>query len=323
MAGKKVVVTEPIDPSGITILKKEAEVVYLPEMPGRKLTDELTDAQALVVRVVKIDRAVIEEGEKLLVIAKHGVGYDNIDVDTATKRKIVVVNTPAANAESVIEHNIGFMISLSKKINAVDRALRTGNFKNRELFTGVEMDGKKLGIIGLGRIGYGIAEKCKLAFNMDILVYDPYASKEKVTQAGFRKIEKLDDLLGEADYVVICVPLTDETANLIRGRELNLMKPTAYLVNSSRGGIIDEAALYQFLSRGRLAGAAIDTFKEEPPTPKNPLLSLENFIATPHTAGVTDESMKRIAATLADDVLRVLRGERPQFPVNPQVYNRK
>jgi D-3-phosphoglycerate dehydrogenase len=323
MAGKKVVVTEPIDPSGIELLKKETEVIYLPEMPGRTLTDVITDAQALVVRVVKIDRAMIEDGEKLLVIAKHGVGYDNIDLETATKRKIVVVNTPAANAESVIEHNIGFMLSLSKKINAVDRALRTGNFKNRELFTGVEMDGKKLGIIGLGRIGSGIAVKSKAAFNMDVFIYDPYATKERVAQAGFRKIEKLDDLLREADYVVICVPLTDETANLIGAKQLSIMKPTAYLVNSSRGGIIDEAALYEFLAKGRLAGAAIDTFKDEPPTPKNPLLSLDNFIATPHTAGVTDESMKRIAVALADDVLRVLRGERPQFPVNPQVYNRK
>lgn len=323
MAGKKVVVTEPIDQSGIELLKKEAVVAYLPEMPGHKLIDEIVDAQALVVRVMKIDRPVIEAGKKLLVIAKNGVGYDNIDVETATKQKIVVVYTPAANAESVIEHDIGFMLSLSKKINAVDRALRTGTFKNRELFTGVEMDGKTLGIIGLGRIGYGVAEKCKLAFNMDVLIYDPYASKEKVAQAGFRKIEKLDDLLGVSDYIVICVPLTKETANLIGARELGLMKPTSYLVNSSRGGIIDEAALFDFLSKGRLAGAAIDTFKEEPPTPKNPLLSLENFIATPHTAGVTNESMKRIAETMIDDVLKVLHGERPKFPVNPEVYNKK
>jgi D-3-phosphoglycerate dehydrogenase / 2-oxoglutarate reductase len=321
-AVNKVVVTEPIDRSGIELLKKEAEVLYLPDMPGRKLTDVIRDAQAIVVRVAKIDRAVIEAGEQLLVIAKHGVGYDNIDVGTATKRKIVVVNTPAANAESVIEHNIGFMLSLSKKITAVDHALRTSNFKNRELFTGVEMDGKTLGVIGLGRIGMGVADKCKAAFNMDVLVYDPYASKDRVAQSGFKKIEKLDDLLGAADYVVICVPLTDETANLIRGQELNLMKPTAFLVNSSRGGIVDEAALYEYLSKGKLAGAAIDTFKEEPPTLKNPLLSLDNFIATPHTAGVTNESMKRIAIALADDVLLVLRGERPHFPVNAQVYIR-
>lgn len=322
MAGKKVVVTEPIDPLGIELLKKETDVVYLPELPGRKLADEIAQAQALVVRVVKIDRSLIEEGDKLLVIAKHGVGYDNIDVDAATKRKIVVVSTPAANAESVIEHNIGFMIALSKKICSVDRALRAGTFKNRELYTGVEMDGKKLGIIGLGRTGYGIAEKCKLAFNMKVIVYDPYASKEMVEIAGFTRAYKLDDLLKESDYVVICIPYTDETANLIGAKQLGLMKPNAYLVNSSRGGIVDETDLYDFLAKGRIAGAAMDVFKEEPPSAKHPLLSLDNFIATPHMAGVTEESMKRIAATLADDVLRVLRGERPQFPVNPQVYTR-
>lgn len=322
MTGKKVVVTEPIDPLGIELLRKETDVVYLPGLPNRKLFDEIADAQALVVRVVKIDRSLIEGGDKLLVIAKHGVGYDNIDVDTATKRKIVVVNTPAANAESVIEHNIGFMISLSKKICAVDRALRSGTFKNREIYTGVEMDGKRLGIIGLGRIGYGIAEKCKLAFNMDVIVYDPYASKEKVAQAGFRKMDKLDDLLRVSDYVVICVPFTGETANLIGAKQLDLMKTNAFLINSSRGGIVDEAALFEALAKEKIAGAAMDVFNEEPPSSKHPLLSLDNFIATPHTAGVTEESMKRIAATLADDVLRVLRGERPQYPVNPQVYTR-
>ncbi len=322
MGGKKVVVTEPIDGLGIELLKKEAEVAYLPELPGRDLADEISDAQALVVRVAKIDRGVIEEGAKLLVIAKHGVGYDNIDVETATRRKIVVVNTPAGNIESVIEHNIGFMISLSKKINAVDRALRTGTFKNREIFTGVEMDGKRLGIIGLGKIGYGVAEKCRLAFNMDVTVYDPYASRQRVENTGFHKAEKLEELLAGVDYIVVSVPYTPETANLIGPDQLALMKKSAYLINSSRGGIVDEGALFSSLSKGQIAGAAMDVFKEEPPTPKNPLLSLDNFIATPHTAGVTDESMKRIAATLADDVLKVLRGERPQYPVNPSVYAR-
>jgi D-3-phosphoglycerate dehydrogenase len=323
MAGNKIVITEPIDPSGVALLKKEGEVIYLPGEPGRKLIDEIGDTRALVVRVVKIDRLLIEKATILRIIAKHGAGYDNIDVAAATERNIVVINTPAANAESVIEHNIGFMLSLSKKINAVDRALRTNNFRNRELFTGTEMEGKTLGVIGLGRIGYGVAEKCRLAFNMNVIVYDPYVAPERLTPVGFRPVRKLDDLLVTADYVVICVPLTSETSNIIGTRELDLMKPTAYLVNSARGGIIDENALYQALAQGRLAGAAIDTFREEPPAPDNPLLGLDNFIATPHMAGVTDESMKRIAATLADEVGRVLRGERPLFPVNPPVYNRK
>jgi D-3-phosphoglycerate dehydrogenase len=319
MPVKKVVITELIDNCGVELLKQEAAVAYLPELPGRALADEIKDADALVVRVAKIDSALLESAKNLVVIAKHGVGYDNIDVAAATGQKILVVSTPEANAESVAEHNLGLMLSLSKKISFADRSLRQNRPQPRGAYTGVELKDKKLGVIGLGRIGSELAHKCQAAFNTEVIVYDPYVSEEKASRLGYRKVNRPDDLLVEADYVIICVPLTKETANLIGKKELDLMKPDAFLINSSRGGIIDEDALYQHLVDSKIAGAALDVFQVEPPPPEHPLLSLDNFIATPHIGGMTAEAMRRMALTLAEDVISVFRGEKPRFPVNLEV----
>ncbi len=320
MTGKKVVVTEAIDNHGLELLKRETEVVYLPQLLGRTLSEEIKEAYAVAVRVTKIGRDLLEQAQNLLVIAKHGVGYDNIDVETATRKRIVVVNTPEANAESVAEHNLGLMLSLAKKICTSDRVLRQNRLGKREDYIGVELKDKKLGVIGLGRIGSELAHKCKIAFNMDIISYDPYVLKEKADRLSYTKVEKLDDVLRESDYVVICVPLTKETANLIGARELGSMKGNAFLINSSRGGIVDEAALYDHLVKGKIAGAALDVFSREPPPADHPLLSLDNFIATPHVGGMTAEAMRRMAITVAEEILRVLHGERPKYPVNSQVY---
>ena len=320
MTRKKVVVTELIDAHGLELLKRETEVVYLPQLPGRTLAEEIREAHAVAVRVAKIGRDLLEQANNLLVIAKHGVGYDNIDVETATQRRILVVNTPEANAESVAEHNLGLMLSLAKKICTSDRVLRQNRLERREDYIGVELEDKKLGVIGLGRIGSELAHKCKIAFNMDIIVYDPYVPKEKADRLGYTKVEKLDEVLRESDYVVICVPLTKETANLIEAKELGLMKASAFLINSSRGGIVDEAALYDHLVKGKIAGAALDVFAQEPPSSDHPLLGLDNFIATPHIGGMTEEAMRRMAITVAEEILRVLHGERPKYPVNPQVF---
>ncbi|MFQ5996440.1 MAG: hydroxyacid dehydrogenase [Dehalococcoidales bacterium] len=319
MTGEKVIVTEPIYEDGLAILRKGAEVIYLPELPGQTLWGVIKEAQGVAVRVSKITADLLAQADNLKIIAKHGVGYDNIDVEAATQRHIVVVNTPEANAESVAEHNLGLMLSISKNITTTDRVLRQNRLRRREDYTGVELKDKKLGLIGLGKIGSELARKCKIAFDMKVIAYDPYVPKERAEQQGYTKVEKLDEVLGEADYVVICVPLTKETANLIGARELGLMKANAFLVNSSRGGIVDETALYDCLVKGKIAGAALDVFSQEPPPAEHPLLGLDNFIATPHIGGVTEEAMRRMAITVAEEILRVLRGERPKYPVNPQV----
>jgi len=322
MIRKKVIVSDPMDNCCLDILKKGAEVIYLPELPERTLSEEIRDAHAIAVRAkTKIDRSLLDQAKNLIVIAKHGVGYDNIDVEAATQKQIIVVNTPLANAESVAEHNLGLMISLTKNICRADRELRQDKFTKREDYMGFEIKDKKLGIIGLGRIGSELAHKCKVAFNMDITYYDPYVPKEKVGELGYKKAEKLEALLMEADYVVICVPLTKETTNLIGSPELCLMKKSAFLINSSRGRIVDESALYDHLVHRKIVGAALDVFSQEPPASEHPLFTLDNFIGTPHIAGVTAEALKRMATTVAEEIIGVLGGQKPNYPVNPQVYS--
>jgi D-3-phosphoglycerate dehydrogenase len=321
VTGKKAVVTEPIAEDGLKMLREEAELIYLPDMPGKTLADVIGEASAIGVRVTRIDRALLEKAVNLIIIAKHGVGYDNIDVEAATQRKIVVVNTPVANAESVAEHDLGLMLSLAKKISASDRSLREGRLQRREDYIGTELKDRTLGLVGMGRIGATLARQCQAAFNMRPIGCDPYVPSERAEQLGIAKREKLDEVMREADFVAVCVPLNKETANLIGTKELGLMKPTAFLVNSSRGGIVDEGALYDILINRKIAGAALDVFVHEPPPSDHPLLSLDNFIATPHNAGMTAEAMKRMAITVAEEILRVFRGERPKYPLNPQVLS--
>ncbi len=321
MARKKVIVPETINPAGPEILQSVADVLYEAERPGKPLRDHITEAHAIIIRLGQIDRELLEQAKNLMIIAKHGVGVDNIDVEAATEKKVVVINTPLDNSESVAEHNLGLMLSINKKIALADRSIREGKPKTREELVGVELKDKTLGLIGMGHIGSTLAHQCRAAFNMKVNGYDPYVSREKANQLGVAKVEKLDDLLRGADYVVICVPLTKETANLIGARELGLMKPEAFLINSSRGGIVDEGALYNALVKGEIAGAALDVFLKEPPPLDHPLFRLENFIGTPHIAGGTHEAMRRMAMTCAEEILRVFRGERPKFPLNPQVLD--
>jgi len=319
MGKKIVVVADPTHNSGLEILQKEVEVIYLPDLPGRTLSEEVKQANAIVVRgKTKVDRNLLDQADNLVVIAKHGVGYDNIDVQAAKEKGIIVVNTPTANTESVAEHNVGLILALHKYICAADRALRLGKFKKREDYLGVELKGKVLGVIGLGRIGLETARKCRVAFDMEIIGYDPYASKTEIGASGYIKMESMHNVLRSADCVVISVPLTRETVGLIGSTELNLMKASAFLVNSSRGKIINEDALYDHLFNKKIAGAALDVFAIEPPNTDHPLLSLDNFIATPHIAGVTAEAMERMSITVAEETVRVLRGEKPRYSINPE-----
>ncbi len=320
MERKRVIVTEYIDPAGLEILERYFDIAYLPKTPRVKLEKAIAGAHGIGVRLAPITADLIEKAPNLKVIAKHGVGYDNIDVAAATARRITVVNTPKANAVSVAEHILSLMLCLADRICVANADLKAGRFKRREDYTGVELKGKTLGVIGLGRIGSEVARKCRSGFGMSVVAYDPLLSSETFELTGYKRAEVLGNLLEEADFVVLCVPITSETADMIGARELSWMKPGAYLINTSRGGLVDEAALYSALAEGRLAGAAIDVFVKEPPTPENPLLSLDNFIATPHIGGATVEAMRRMATDLAEEIVRVLTGERPLYPVNPEVY---
>jgi len=320
MERKRVIVTEYIDPAGLEILARYFDVVYLPDSPKVKLEDVIGEAYGIGVRLAPITSEVIAAAPRLKVVAKHGVGYDNIDVAAATSGKVVVVTTPKANAVSVAEHILALMLCLADRICIANSDLRSGRFARREDYTGVELKGKTLGVVGLGRIGSETARKCKSGFGMNVVAYDPLLSAETFELTGYKRADTLGLLLEESDFVVLCVPLTSETTSMIGVKELTWMKPSAFIINTSRGGLIDEAALYTALSEGRIAGAAMDAFVKEPPGPENLLLTLDNFIATPHVAGATREAMRRMATDLAEEVVRVISGERPLYAVNPEVY---
>jgi len=317
---RKVIITEHIHPAGLEILQRESELLYLPDVPDCQLADAIGEAHGLGVRVVRVTAEIIAKAPGLRVIAKHGVGYDNIDVVAATARGIVVVNTPKANSVSVAEHILSLMLCLANRICVANADLKLGRFRTREDYVGVELGGKTLGVIGLGRIGSETARKCHSGLGMAVIAYDPYISAEKFELAGCVRADTLSRLLEEADFVILCVPFTSETAGMIGAPEISRMKPGSYLINTARGGIVDETALYRSLADGKIAAAAMDVFVKEPPTPEHPLLSLDNFIATPHVGGATKEAMLRMATDLAEEILRVLRGERPLNPVNPEVY---
>ena len=321
MERKRVIVTEYIDAAGLEILGRYYDLVYLPDSPKTKLEEVVGGAHAIGTRLAPITAEIIAAAPTLKVIAKHGVGYDNIDVAAATARRIAVVTTPKANAVSVAEHILSLMLCLANRICLANADLRAGRFKRREDYTGVELKGKILGVMGLGRIGSEMARKCRSGFGMNVVAYDPLLTAETFELTGYKRADTVGQLLEEADFVVLCLPLTTETTSIIGAKELTWMKPSAFLVNTSRGGLIDEAALYTALSEGRVAGAAMDVFVKEPVPAGHPLLSLDNFIATPHVAGSTREAMRRMATDLAEEIVRVLTGERPLYPVNPEVFD--
>lgn len=320
---KKVLITEPIHERGIELLKKEVEIVTARGISLEALSQQVGDVDGIIVRGVRVSGEIIKKANKLKVIGKHGIGVDNIDIDIATERGVSVVYSPEAPVESVAEHVMGFMLVMAKNILLADRALREGRFKSKHDYIGTELASRKLGIVGVGKIGLTVAKKCMACFDMKVLGYDPYIpkeKKEKVEEMGIRVVDNLDILLKESDFISLNVPLTETTKNMIGERELRLMKPTAYLINTARGKIVEEQALMEILNKKEIAGAALDVFTVEPPQLDNPLFRMENVCVTPHIAGSTEDALIRMATTVANEVLKVLRGEIPDYIVNPEVW---
>ncbi len=313
---KKVLIVQPIHQSGIKLLKKEVEVILASDSSVETVRKEIKGIHAVIVRTAPFTREIIESADKLEVIGRHGVGVDNIDIETASERGIPVVHTPNANMISVAEHTIGFILALAKRLIISDRATRQGNFALREEFAASDLDGKILGIIGVGRVGSTLAKKCRAAFSMKVLAYDPYLSPEKAKEMKLSLCDSLPELLKESDFVSIHVPLTRDTEGLIGERELKLMKPTAFLINVCRGRIVDERALARALKERWIAGAASDVFSQEPPDPDNPLLKMENIILSPHMAALTKECVIRMATGAAQGVLDVLKGNKAKYIAN-------
>ena len=316
---KKVLIVQPIHKSGVELLEREVEVVMASDPSVETVRREIKGVHGAIVRTAPFTREIIESADTLEVIGRHGVGVDNIDIGAASELGIPVVYTPNANMVSVAEHTMGFIIALAKRLCISDRATREGNFAIREEFAASDLDGKTLGIIGLGRVGLVLARKCKAAFNMTILGYDPYLSLKKAKEMGIGLCKNLAGLLRKSDFVSIHTPLTSETKGLIGKNELKSMKPTAFLINVARGGIVEEKALARALEEKWIAGAATDVFSQEPVKPDNPLLKLKNILLSPHMGALTKECVIRMATGVAEGVLDVLRGDKPQYVANKEL----
>jgi len=311
----KILVTDGLESEALAKLKERHEVDTIEASP-QQLLDLIGKYEAMIVRGrTKVTADVIAKGTKLRVIARAGVGVDNIDVAAATKRRVPVVNAPAASAISVAELTIAHMLSLARNIPQADRSMKAGRW-DKKAFEGTELYGKTLGLVGSGRIGAEVASRAK-AFGMRVVAYDPYLQPEAAEERGIT-LTTLEAVLLDSNFVSVHAALTEETRHMIGAKQLALMKKSAFLVNCARGEIVDESALAAAIKSREIAGAALDVFENEPPL-ESALLSLEPVSLTPHLGASTKEAQFRVGETVADDVLRVLAGRRPEFVVNREV----
>jgi D-3-phosphoglycerate dehydrogenase len=257
----------------------------------------------------------------LLAVSTSGAGYDTVDAAACTAAGVIVVNQSGANADAVAEHALAMMLSLSKKIPQADRSLRSERRPSREHFKGWNARGRTLGLVGIGNTGRRLARMCGAGLEMKVLAYDPYLSGEEIRERGAAKVD-LATLLAESRFVSIHCPYNDETRGLIGAREFAAMQPGSYLITTARGGVVDENALAAALKSGHLAGAGVDVWDEEPPPVSHPLLALDNVIATQHTAGITHDSRDNMSNWNAQQVVGILRGERPPRLVNSDAWPR-
>jgi D-3-phosphoglycerate dehydrogenase len=309
----RVLVAEPLADEGLELLKTRHEVDYRPGLERATFLSDLKDYDALIVRSgVKVDREAVAAGARLRCIGRAGVGVDNIDVAAATDAGILVVNAPTANTIAAAELTVGLMYALARHIPAAQASLREGEWRRAD-FVGMELRGKTLGIVGLGKIGLAVAARAG-AMEMTIVGSDPIVDAATAAEHGVELLG-LDDVLRRADVVTLHVPLNDSTRGLIDVARLSLMKPTAMLINVARGGIVDEAALAAALRAGTLAGAAVDVYEHEPPH-GSPVLDAPNTVLTPHLGASTREAQQKAGVEVAEQVLEALAGGVPQFAVN-------
>ena len=311
----KVFLYELIHQQGIDCLKAHTELLWASDVDEDTVCREVVDASGIIVRALgKVTARVMDSAPKLKVVGRHGAGVDNIDIEAATERGIQVVNTPDAPTEAVAEHVIATMIILVRKILEADKSLREGRWDFRYSGPGQELKDKILGIVGMGRIGYRLSEIAALGLGMKIFYSDIAANEEAEERFGAKKMD-LDELLKRSDVVTLHVPATPATKHLINADTLELMKPNSILINAARGSVLDIEALYAALKDGKLLGAGIDVFEEEPPPVNLPIFKLPNVVVTPHTAGHTEQAMIAMSM-VAEDIIRVIKGQEPKYSVN-------
>ena len=311
----KILLLENMDEKGIKFLEEKADISYVSKHDEETITKALIGKDAVIKRDRGfITKKMLEQCPTVEAVGRHGVGLDTIDVKGAEELGIYVVNTPYANVEAVAEHNIALMLAIAKPILKVDKTLREGNWDYGHYLVGEELFGKKVGFVGLGKIGYRTAEICKIGFNMEVYYHDLIRNQRAEEKLGVKFIS-IEELCQMSDFVVMALPLNKETEKYFDQEKFNLMKPSAFFINNSRGPIVDEEALINALKENKIAGAGIDVFAQEPPAKDNPLFKLDNVVVTPHSAANTKNAMVGMAM-VAEDIIRILEGKEPKYPAN-------
>jgi D-3-phosphoglycerate dehydrogenase len=311
----RVLVTEQLATTGIDALRAAAlDVDERVGLSRVELLESVNGAAALIIRsATQVDAEVLEAGSALVVVGRAGIGLDNVDVDAATRRGVMVVNAPQSNVLSAAEHTIALMLAQARNVPQADRDLRAGGW-NRSRWEGVELYGKTLGVVGLGRVGVLVAQRAH-AFGMRLAAHDPYVSAERARQLGVELVPTLEELVAMADFLTVHLPKTPETLGLIGRDLLAKAKPTLRIVNTARGGIVDEVALAEAVRDGRIAGASLDVFEAEPTT-ESPLFELEQVVVTPHLGASTAEAQDKAGQTIAEQVVLALQGDFVPYAVN-------
>jgi D-3-phosphoglycerate dehydrogenase len=312
----KVLITDKMADESIEILKNAGHEITYDEYDANTLLKEISKYDALMVRSrTKAIKEIVEAGARgnLKVIGRAGIGVDNIDIETAGKKGIPVVNSPTGATASVAELTIGHMLALSRHISYADKTMKKGEWAKKQL-KGFELDGKTLGLIGTGNIGKYTA-KLAQCFGMKIIGYDPFITKEDMAKDNIEKIEELGDLMKKSDYISLHLPHIPTTHHIVNNEMISKMKTTAYLINCARGGTVDEKALYNAMKEGKIAGVALDVYEQEPPK-KSPLFELDNVILTPHLGASTKEGQIKAGTVCAEQINKVLAGKEPDYCVN-------
>ncbi|MFV2043714.1 MAG: hydroxyacid dehydrogenase [Anaerolineales bacterium] len=318
---KRVLINAPLAASDVRRLRAEAEVVGIDEGEISQRIENYIPFEGMIASaVISLDGTLMDRLSQLQVVGRLGTGVDNVDLEAATQRGIVVVHTPGAPTQSTAEHAVALLYSLVKDMVFQDQQLKNGNWDVRHEHIGRELSAMTMGFVGLGRIGRRVAEILR-PLQLRMLAFDPYVESDVPAQVGVELVESLDELLPIVDIVSIHVPLSDETHKLIGREALARMKPRAVLINTARGGVVDEQALIEALRSGSIAGAALDVFDPEPPEANNPLFSMENVVLTPHRAFYTQEGLARLSKVVVDQTLKALRGEHPDYIANPGVWS--
>lgn len=319
----KILMTEALQPSGRTLFEQHPEVeLIVPEaLTEDALVEAVKGVHGIAVRSAKITPSVIAAATELRAVSRHGVGYDNIAVNNLSERGIPLLLATRANAVSVAEHAMYFILSLAKRGRLYDAAVRDSNFAFRNAPVAIDIAEKTLTILGFGRIGTRLAPRA-LAFDMKVNVYDPYVEDETIRAAGCTPVGHLHGVLPETDFLTVHCPLNDETRGIVGADELALMQPNSFVINCARGGIVNESALYQALTENGLAGAGVDVYETEPPSQNHPFLSNDKMYLSPHSAGVSVEAAKRMSFETADNLLAALQGDvRREALANPGVLD--